>query len=138
MTVNVDLSEKHPNMFIEEAMGPRSTRLLFWGEKGRQRTAEPVVFRSRGLSNGPCCACDCRLPELLWALQVSLLENIEGGASDRPSAGSGAVGTIRRITGFNLHTFSLVKGIFAHVFTEVIPRHRWTRRVPTTAEPQVC
>lgn len=44
MTVNVDLSEKHPNMFIEETMGPYSTRLLFWGGKGRQMTPELAVL----------------------------------------------------------------------------------------------
>lgn len=50
MTVSVDLSEKHPNVFTEEAVGPRSMRLLFRGGKGRRRTAELVVFRSRGFS----------------------------------------------------------------------------------------
>lgn len=111
MTVSGDLSERHPNVFTEEAVGPRSVRLLFRGEKGRQRTAELAVFRRRGFSNRPCRAGDRRLPELLWALQVFLLENIEEEASDRPSAGPGAVGATRRTTGFNLHTLSLVEEI---------------------------
>lgn len=44
MTVNVDLSEKHPNMFIEETMGPRATRLLSCGAKGRKITPDLVCF----------------------------------------------------------------------------------------------
>lgn len=44
MTVNVDLSEKHPNMFIEETMGPRTTRLLSCGAKGRKITPDVVCF----------------------------------------------------------------------------------------------
>lgn len=138
MTVSVDLSEKHPNVFTEEAVGPRSMRLLFRGGKGRRRTAELAVFRSRGFSTGPCCACDCRLPELLWAPRGFLLVNTEGAASDRSSAGLGAVCSTCRITNFNLHTFSLVEETFAHGFTVVTPRHRWTQRVPAPPEPRVC
>lgn len=138
MTVSVDLSEKHPNVFTEEAVGPRSMRLLFRGGKGRRRTAELVVFRSRGFSTRPCCARDCRLPELLWAPRGFLLVNTEGAASDRSSAGLGAVCSTRRITNFNLHTFSLVEETFAHGFTVVTPRHRWTQRVPAPPEPRVC
>lgn len=136
MTVSVDLSEKHPNVFTEEAVGPRSMRLLFRGGKGRRRTAELVVFRSRGFSTRPCCARDCRLPELLWAPRGFLLVNTEGAASDRSSAGLGAVCSTRRITNFNLHTFSLVEETFAHGFTVVTPRHRWTQRVPAPPEPR--
>lgn len=44
MTVNVDLSEKHPNMFIEETMGPRTTRLLSCGAKGRKIAPNLVCF----------------------------------------------------------------------------------------------
>lgn len=136
MTVSVDLSEKHPNVFTEEAVGPRSMRLLFRGGKGRRRTAELVVFRSRGFSTRPCCARDCRLPELLWAPRGFLLVNTERAASDRSSAGLGAVCSTRRITNFNLHTFSLVEETFAHGFTVVTPRHRWTQRVPAPPEPR--
>lgn len=136
MTVSVDLSEKHPNVFTEEAVGPRSMRLLFRGGKGRRRTAELVVFRSRGFSTRPCCARDCRLPELLWAPRGFLLVNTEGAASDRSSTGLGAVCSTRRITNFNLHTFSLVEETFAHGFTVVTPRHRWTQRVPAPPEPR--
>lgn len=48
MTVNVDLSEKHPNMFIEETLGPHSAQLLFCGEKREKITPEWVVFVSCG------------------------------------------------------------------------------------------
>lgn len=77
MTVNVDLSEKHPNMFREETLGPHSTRLLFCGENRKKITPELVVFVSCGLLNKPCHACGCCLPESLRALYVSLLENID-------------------------------------------------------------
>lgn len=80
MTVNVDLSEKHPNMFIEETLGPHSTRLLFCGEKRKKITPALVVFVSCGLLNKPCHACGCCLPESLRALYDSLLENTEGKA----------------------------------------------------------
>lgn len=43
MTVSVDLSEKHPNTFIEETKGPHSPRLRFCGEKGRKITLGLVV-----------------------------------------------------------------------------------------------
>lgn len=66
MTVNVDLSGKHPDMFIEETMGPLATRLLFCGEKGRKITPELAVFISWGLFDMACRAYGCHLPESLF------------------------------------------------------------------------
>ena len=83
MTVNVDLSEKHPNTFIKETMGPCTTRLLSCGAKGRKITPDLVcffLFSSGGLFSEPCRAHGCRLP---GRLRFSVRKTSKERPSDR-------------------------------------------------------
>lgn len=113
MTVTVDLSQKDPNMFMDEpVVGPPAIQLLFCGGRSCQIQLSFVKVRPLYFCKAWCvCLCVSESP---GAPQKSLLNNTEGEAFNRLPGG--LLAFPHGINAFNWNMYSLLEGIVAEYF----------------------
>lgn len=114
MTVTVDLSQKDPNMFMDEpVVGPPAIQLLFCGGRSCQSQLSFVRWRPLYFCKA-WCVCLC-VPESHGCSSKSLLSNTEGEAFNRLL--SGLLAFPHGINTFNWNMYSF--------FERIVPDDFW-------------